>query len=177
MNALLALQKNEAYQQVMFPGGVLLDSYALRGAMKSYFDRQTRCNNWWGEYSTNGCWVEAHDLWFWKTAPGTCATDNYFWANKVGTSNSLDVPDRLNFQLYFVGYPDNEFLTFRNFGSNVVIDPTVGLTEANSTMSGSCTAACTQYSSTSLVGRCCSCNGVTKTFSRSPFSYDLYLCR
>jgi len=89
----------------------------------------------------------------------------------------LDVPQRLNYQLYFVGYPDNQYLNFRNYGSNVVIDPTIGLTEANTTSSGSCAAVCSKYSTYSLTGQCCSCNGYMKTFSRSPFSADIYLCK
>jgi hypothetical protein len=177
VEALLSLQSAQANQMVTFPGGEILNSYTLRSVLKDHYDRQTQCNNYWGEYATNGCWVEAHDLWFWKSAPGTCAVDNYFWANKTGTSTSLDVPARLNYQLYFAGYPDNPYLNFRNNGSNVVVDPTLGLTEANTTTSGSCTAACSQYSATSVTGTCCACNGVTKTFSRSPFSPDMYLCK
>lgn len=177
VNAILALQKNEAHGTVAFPGGDVLDSYTLRGVLQAHYNRQVNCNNYWGEYSTNGCWVGDHVLNFYKKAPGTCATDVYFWADKPGTTIDLDVPERLNYQLYFVGYPVNEYLNFRNYGSNVVIDPTVGLTETGTTTSGSCAATCSQYSTTSLVGQCCSCNGVTKTFSRSPFSYDMYLCR
>lgn len=177
VEALLALQKTTAHGTFAFPDGQLLDAYKLRGVLKHHYDRQTECNNWWGDFTTNGCWVEAHDLWFWKRAAGTCGVDNYFWADKAGSSSDLNVPQRLNYQLYFVGWPDNPYLNFRNNGSNVVIDPTVGLTEANTSASGSCSAVCSQYSTTSLVGQCCSCNGVTKTFSRSPFSYDMYLCR
>jgi hypothetical protein len=177
VEALLSLQKKEANQTFAFPSGYLLDSYKLRGVLKHHFDRQTQCNAWQGDFTKNGCWVEAHDLWFWKKAPGTCATDNYFWADKQGIDANLDVPQRLNYQLYFAGWPDNPYLNFRNNGSNVVVDPTVGLTEANPGSSGACAAVCSQYSTSSLIGTCCSCNGVTKKFSRSPFSYDFYLCR
>ncbi len=177
IKALLSLQTPAANGAVTFPGGDVLNSYTLQHVLKDHFDRQVRCNNWTDEYATNGCWVEPHMLTFWKKAQGTCATDNFFWADKPGTNVDLTSPERLNYQLYFVGYPANPFLNFRNNGSNVVIDPTVGLTEANATSSGACAATCTQYSSSSVVGQCCACNGVTKTFSRSPFSYDLYLCR
>ena len=61
--------------------------------------------------------------------------------------------------------------------NDVILDPTVGLTEGSSTSSGSCTAACSQYSTSSLLGSCCQCNGVTKAFSRSPFSPEMYLCK
>lgn len=177
VQAVLSLQKAEAHGTIAFPGGDVLDAYTLRGVLKAHWDRQVNCNNWWGEYSTNGCWVEAHTLSFWKTAPGTCAVDNFFWADKPGTTTDLDVPQRLNYQLYFVGYPDNQYLNFRNYGSNVVIDPTIGLTEANTTSSGSCAATCSKYSTYSLSGQCCSCNGYMKTFNRSPFSADIYLCK
>jgi hypothetical protein len=177
VNAILSLQRPEAHGTIAFAGGDVLDSYTLRGVLKAHYERQVACNNWWGDYATNGCWVENHTLTFWKSAPGTCAVDNYFWADKPGTTTDLDVPQRLNYQLYFVGYPTNEYLNFRNNGSNVVIDPTLGLTEANATSSGSCIAACSQYSSYSLVGKCCSCNGNTRTFSRSPFNPDMYLCK
>jgi hypothetical protein len=176
VNAILSLQKPAANGMVTFPGGEVLNSYTLTGVIQDHFTRQQQCNAYQGAYTTNGCWVEAHDLWFWKKAPGTCATDNYFWANLAGTSNTLNNPERLAYQLYFAGYPDNPYLNFRNNGSNVVVDPTVGLTEANTATQGSCIAACAQYSTTSLTGSCCSCNGVTKNYSRSAFSMDMYLC-
>jgi hypothetical protein len=178
VQALLDLQKPEAYHAFAFPGGELFDHGYLVGRLKDGFQRQQRCNAWQGEYTTNGCWVEAHDLWLDHRAKGSCAMDNFFWANKVGTSNPLDHIDRLNYQLYFAGYPENEFLNFRiNSNANLVIDPTVGLTAGDTTSSGSCTAACTTYSTTSVIGNCCQCNGSTKKFARSPFSADMYLCK
>jgi hypothetical protein len=178
VSALLALQSNAAHHQVYFQGGVVLDAYTLRGVLQSHFQRQKDCNAGKGDYVGNACTVEAHDLWFDKKSPGTCEMDNYFWANKAGVGGSvLKNPERLAYQLYFAGYPDNPFLNFRNYTSNVAIDPTIGLTEGSSTSSGSCAAVCTQYSKTSVSGQCCSCNGVTKTFSRSLFSADMYLCR
>jgi hypothetical protein len=178
VQALLDLQKPEAYHAFAFPGGELFDHGYLVGRLKDAFSRQQRCNAWQGEYTTNGCWVENHDIWLDHRAKGTCAMDNYFWVNKVGTTLPLDHIDRMNYQLYFAGYPENEFLNFRTTGTaQMVIDPTVGLTEGDTTSSGSCTASCTRYSTSSVIGQCCLCNGVTKTFSRSPFSYDMYLCR
>jgi len=40
----------------------------------------------------------------------------------------------------------------------------------------SCANACTAYSTVSLVGVCCVCNGVQKTFVRSVFNRNTYLC-
>jgi hypothetical protein len=177
VQALLDLQKPEAYLQVTFPGGVSLNSYALRSVMQDGWNRQVRCNAWQGEYATNGCWVEDHRLTYNQTNPGTCAKDVFFWASKPGTTNRLDHQDRLEWQLYFAGLPGNEFLNFHETSGDIIVDPTVGLTEADATTSGSCAATCTQFSATSLIGSCCACNGVTKKFSRSPFSYDMYLCR
>ena len=39
-----------------------------------------------------------------------------------------------------------------------------------------CTTACTKVSSTNLTGTCCICNGVQRTFHKSAFNANVYLC-
>jgi hypothetical protein len=59
----------------------------------------------------------------------------------------------------------------------VAIDPTYGLNDEDTTSSGSCTAACTKITTTNIAGACCSCNSVQKTFKRSSFNVNTYLCQ
>lgn len=177
VQAVLDMQKWEAHNNATFPGNIKLDVGALRRTLKSSFERQVRCNNYWGEFSTNGCWVENHDLWYDHAEPGSCDTKFFFWRNKAGTNQGLNNPERLQHQLHFAGYPENRMLNFYQRDWQVSVDPTAGLTEGGLTTTGSCSAACTKYSSTSLIGQCCSCNGMNKTYVRSSFSYNYYQCK
>ena len=40
-----------------------------------------------------------------------------------------------------------------------------------------CVSACTKVSATNIAGTCCICNGLAKTFARSPASPSIYLCK
>jgi hypothetical protein len=49
--------------------------------------------------------------------------------------------------LLFVGYPENDYLSFQTAGAMISIDPTYGMNESGSTSAASCTAARTKTSS------------------------------
>jgi hypothetical protein len=62
-------------------------------------------------------------------------------------------------------------------GEVVSIDPTFGLNERGSVTTGACTQACVKIGSSDVSGDCCSCNNVTKTFKKVPWSSYTYLCQ
>ncbi|MES1179437.1 MAG: hypothetical protein ABUL62_34290 [Myxococcales bacterium] len=173
VKALLAMQDAPPHS-VQMPGGVWLDPAALRAALKANWDDQVRCE-------ANGtCHPEADDLVYSHTEFGSCGVKAFFDVYRsYSTKKITDAPslNHLNDNLTFLGFPENRMLNFYLRDGRVSVDPTVGLTEGGTTMSGSCTASCTMYSATRATGECCLCNGVTRTFSRSPFSASMYLCR
>jgi hypothetical protein len=72
----------------------------------------------------------------------------------------------------------NPYINFTNLGNgNVSVDPTYGLGDENNTSSGSCAAACTKISLTSVAGQCCSCAGVTKAYKTTTANPNMYLCQ
>ncbi|HYO93727.1 MAG TPA: hypothetical protein VER33_04410 [Polyangiaceae bacterium] len=175
LQALLDLQKREATGTMI--GGSAVDHNTLRARLKATYDRQKTCNSRPDNHYGDDCPVETHDLKFSSKTPGSCDTDFWFHAYKMGTTTALQYPAQLKNQLLWAGYPDNPYLAFAVRGDDVKIDPTAGLIDGDMTTTGSCSAACTKYSATSLIGQCCSCNGLNKTFSRSAFSYNYYQCK
>lgn len=179
---LLNMQVSAANNLVVFPGGDRLNTDALNSRLKANWDRQITCNNRPDNHLGDDCPVEYHQLAMKSVTAGACDKLFSFKATATDGVTALTEPGQLKNQLLWVGYntdPNvtNPYLAFQSTASTVSIDPTVGLTEGDATSSGSCAAACTMVSSTSVIGECCSCNGVTKTFTRSPFSYNTYLCR
>lgn len=130
-----------------------------------------------GAFASNGCWYERHDLKFDHIEKTSCETEYFFKHYLTGTSTPVWEPLQLKRQLYFVGYPDNAMLNMYMRDGMIPIDPTAGLNEGGTTTTGSCTEACPKYSTTSLVGACCSCNGVNRPFVRSSFSANYYQCK
>jgi hypothetical protein len=93
------------------------------------------------------------------------------------TTNPKPSPGQLKIALGFADW-QNGWVDFRDLGNNVVaIDPTYGLNDEDTTSSGSCTAACTKITTTNVAGACCSCNSAQKTFKRSSFNVNTYLCQ
>jgi hypothetical protein len=111
---------------------------------------------------------------------GSCETKYFFdvyqanWGSRITDSTEQG---RLLDNLVFLGYPDNRMLNLYTRNGQFSIDPTGGLNEGGTTMSGSCSVACTKYSTTNISGQCCSCNGATYTFKRSAFSTSYYQCK
>ncbi len=87
-------------------------------------------------------------------------------------------PLQLKNKLIMFGAPDsNQYLAFQVDGSTVGIDPTSGLTDPGTGTTGACLAVCQKFSMTSLIGECCSCNGVAGVMARSAFSVNTYQCK
>lgn len=179
---LLNMQNSAANNLVVFPGGDRLNTDALNSRLKANWDRQVTCNNRPDNHTGDDCPVEYHELKLTNIASGACDKMFTFKATATDGWSNLQEPSQLKNQLMFMGYTpntgeSNPYLAFQSTASTVSIDPTVGLNEGDATSSGSCSAACTMISSTSVIGQCCTCNGLTKTYSRSPFSYSTYLCK
>jgi len=75
-------------------------------------------------------------------------------------------------------------ITHLNYGGvvsgwSVEANVLYGPTSASYTYSsgGSCATSCALISSTSVIGQCCTCNGVRRTYSRSAWSPGTYLCK
>lgn len=173
---ILDMQKPEA-SGVEFPGGTKLVPDALRSRLLSHYERQKVCNQRVDNHRGDNCPTEKHNLKFTKAVPGSCDVDFWFEATKEDSSSALQYPAQLKNQLIWVGYPRNEYLAFDSKGDSVKVDPTGGLCEGYASSSGSCMNACTKFSSRSVDGSCCYCNGRNGKYARSPFSAHFYLCR
>jgi hypothetical protein len=171
--ALLDLQKWEASGKVTFPGNIKLDSWRLRNTLKSYWDTQVACN------LAGNCPVDFHDLKFHHTEAGPCGTRYFYDAFEMNTTTPLTAVHAARFsnQLLFLGHPVNPFLAYSVENDRASVDPTYGLTATSTTSTGTCSAACTKISTSSIAGACCSCNGMIKRYSRSAWSTTTYLCQ
>jgi len=49
-------------------------------------------------------------------------------------------------------------------------------TTGSATFALSCSSACIKISSSNLTGQCCTCNGASKHYARSAWSYTTFLC-
>lgn len=178
---LLNMQNGAANNQVVFPGGDRLNTDALHTRLVSFYNAQYVCNTRPDNHTGDDCPTEYHQLTLTGIAPGAC--DKIFTFKATAPDGSLlKEPSQLKNQLVFLGYNpnatvSNPYLAFQSTASTVSIDPTVGLNEGDATSSGSCAAACTMISSASVVGQCCSCNGVYHGYSRSAWSPSTYLCK
>jgi hypothetical protein len=171
--AILELQR--APSGVVILGGTIFDGDAFKNELASNFREQQRCESESDRPGHDGCRAERHELTLESVSSGAC--DTVFTFHAAGRDGQpLERPERLANKLIYVGYPENEYLSFASTASSVSIDPTYGLNPSDDTGSGSCTAACTKISSTNISGNCCTCNGETRHFVRSSFSTTTYLC-
>jgi hypothetical protein len=128
--------------------------------------------------------IEPHRLRFnRKEAGGPCG--NYYWYD-VAQPNGVALEDAAStyVQLIFAGGKQtptgsdvNPFISQKVSGNQVAIDPTYGLNDANTTSTGTCTASCLKVSTASVIGKCCSCNGVNKKFAKSAWNATTYICQ
>jgi hypothetical protein len=127
---------------------------------------------------------EPHVLKYYRTTTdGPCG--DYFWYDITRPNGQpLKAPAESFMQLLFAGGKEslsaadtNPYISQLVSGNRVAIDPTYGLNEQGTTTSGACTAACTRVSDVNLAGRCCTCSGVTRSYSRSSWSYNTFICR
>jgi hypothetical protein len=171
--ALLDLQSPAANGRVTFPGNIKLDSTLLRNTLKRYWDTQVACN------AAGNCPVDFHDLKYHHTEAGPCGTRYFYDAFEMNTTSPLTAEHAVRFsnQLLFLGHPANPFLAYSVESDRASVDPTYGLTGKGTTSTGTCSAACTMISSSSVAGACCSCNGMIKRYYRSAWSTTTYLCQ
>jgi hypothetical protein len=110
---------------------------------------------------------------------------SYYWYGIARPNGqALKDPASSYVQLIFAGGKQtptgadpNPFISQQVSGNQVAIDPTYGLNEVVSSTTGSCSAACTKYSLTSVVGSCCSCNGTTGNYAKAAWNGNTFLCR
>jgi cellulose binding protein with CBM10 domain len=172
---LLDFQKDEASGKVLFPGGVKLDSGALRSRLVAKFRDQLACEMQPSNGGTTNCPVEEHTLTFQRSEKGGCDT-NYFFVAKKPDGAPLTYPGQLKNKLLWADRV-NPYIGFQNVGEVVSIDPTFGLNERGSVSNGSCSAACVKIGLTDVSNACCSCGGVTRNYRRSAWSSVTYLCQ
>jgi hypothetical protein len=173
--ALLDFQKSAANGQVAFPGGVTLSSDGLRSRLVAKFEEQKTCEARVDNHRGDDCPVEEHVLTFQYSEAGSCDT-NFWFEAKRPDGQPLQYPAQLKNKLLWVDHT-NPYVAFQSVGDMVSIDPTYGLNPGGSASSGSCSVACTKVSSSNLAGQCCSCNGASKAYSRSPWNANTYLCK
>jgi hypothetical protein len=174
--ALLDFQKPEADGQVVFPGNVLLSAVALRSRLVAKFRDQQACEKQPSNGGTTNCPAEQHQLIFQRSEKGGCDTNYYFVAKKLD-GTPLQYPAQLKNKLLWADRV-NPYINFQSVGEVVSIDPTYGLDDVGATSTGACDATCAKISlRQDLQGACCSCLGVSKTFTRSKFNAITYLCQ
>jgi len=176
VQALLDLQYDQANDKVKLPGGVTLSPAALRSRLVAKLRDQATCDSRPANGGAGNCPVEQHSLTFQKSVKGSCDTNFYFVAKAPDGVTALKYPAQLKNKLIWVD-STNPYVAFQSTGEVVSIDPTYGLNEDASTTAGACTAACAKISTTSALGQCCSCNGVTKTFAKATWNANTFLCQ
>jgi len=173
--AILDLQRAPEGEVII--GDAALDAKAFSRALIQNYRQQQRCAaDADGQRSdARECSALPHQLELESTASGAC--DTIFTFHASGPSGKpLKNPSALAEKLIYVGYPENEYLSFTSTSSTVSIDPTWGLNDTGETSTGACTPACMRISASDLSGDCCSCGGVNRDFQRASFSHSLYLC-
>ena len=170
--AILDLQK--APDGAVVLGGTEFDAENFRSQLYAGQNKQRACETRAGS-GMFACTAEEHELTFRSQQAGACDTVFTFTATRLD-GGALKRPAQLKNKLIFVGYPENEFLSFASTGSTISIDPTYGLNDDGSSSTGSCSVGCVKISSTSVAGQCCSCNGAVGSYVRSAWSGTTFLC-
>ncbi|MEY2930359.1 MAG: hypothetical protein RL033_1108 [Pseudomonadota bacterium] len=179
VQAILAMQYDNLNGLIYFQGTgstkVQLNPSALRSRMYAKWQDQKACDASAKDNDVTKCPVEQHALTFVTSAPGGCDT-NFTFAAKTTTGTALKYVNQLKNKLAFADI-NNPYINFTNLGNgSVSVDPTYGLGDENNTSPGSCAAACTKVSTTSVAGQCCSCAGVTKTYKVTS-NANLFMCQ
>jgi hypothetical protein len=172
---LLGLQDPRMDQQVIFPDGQKLSSWALSSRLVSGYQAQATCDTRPDNHRADNCPAEAHKLTMMSQSQGVCAMNDSFRATSP-TGAPLVEPAQLRNKLLWAGGSGNPYLAFSNVGDMVTIDPTPGLNEGDYTAFGACEATCTKISFRNIAGQCCSCNGRSGKM-RSVSLTNLYVCR
>jgi len=174
-NTRAILELQDAPPGAVALGGKSFDAASFRRALARNFDEQRRCEANSGGRNRESCRAERHELTLDSVSPGACDTVYTFEAT-TPRGAPLREPERLANKLIYVGYPENEYLSFTSTATTVSIDPTYWLNPTDDTSSGACAAACIRISRTNVAGACCSCNGVVGEFERSSWSASTFTC-
>ena len=180
MQALLDMQYDQAKGKIFFQGTgskkVELNPVALRDRLVAKWKEQQSCDTSAKDGESGSCPKEEHKLTFVSAAKGSCDTDFTFNVKRTD-GTALKYPGQLKHKLRFAD-TGNGYINFTPLpNGDFKIDPTYGLNPEGTTTTGSCTAACTKVSTTSVAGQCCSCGGVNKTFAKATFNANTYLCQ
>jgi hypothetical protein len=179
LQALLDMQYEQANNKVYFQGSgttkTLLSPAALRSRLVAKLYEQKACDDSPRDNDVTACPKEEHVLTFQSAAKGSCDT-NFFFKATLPNGQALKFPAQLKNKLLWADV-QNPYIGFQSVGDVVSIDPTYGLNQANTTVSGGCYAACTRVSSSNVAGACCSCGGKNKKFAKAPWSGTTYLCQ
>jgi hypothetical protein len=180
VQAILDMQYDQANNSVYFQGSgstkVLLNPAALRSRMVAKLGEQKTYDDRARDGAYDQAPKEEHKLSFVSAAKGGCDTKFTFRATKTNGA-TLQYPNQLKYKLGFADV-HNPYIGFQNLGNgNVSIDPTWGLNEDGTNSGGSCSAACTKVSLSSVAGQCCSCGGVSKKYAKAAWSATTFLCR
>jgi hypothetical protein len=174
--ALLDLQKDAASSVYVRPG-VRNQPSTLRIRLTWNHGVQVDCSNSF----FNNCASPDHQFTFVSAEPGGCDTNYTFKVTRSSgaalTGSSLaSTLSKIENNLIWLDDEDNSYIRFDTEGDTMTIDPTYGLNEGTTSTAGACAAACTMVSQSSIAGRCCTCSG-TKTFKRSAWNANTYLCQ
>jgi hypothetical protein len=180
VQAILDWQSTAANNKIYFQGSgtvkTLLNPQALASRMVAKWREQGTCDAAAKDGDATQCPKEEHKLTYVSAAKGGC--DTMFTFNVKRTDGlALKYPAQLKHKLRFADQT-NGYIQFTPLANgDIAIDPTYGLNPDGTTSSGSCTAACTKVSTTSVAGQCCSCGGVNKVFAKATFNANTYLCQ
>jgi hypothetical protein len=180
INAILSWQYAQANNKVYFQGSgttkTLLNPQALASRMVAKYREQGTCDAAAKDGDATQCPREEHKLTYVSAAKGGC--DTMFTFNVKRTDGlALKYPAQIKHKLRFADQT-NGYIQFTPLANgDIAIDPVYGTNPDGSTSSGTCTAACTKVSTTSIAGQCCSCGGVSKLFAKSTFNASTYLCQ
>jgi len=165
-NTQAILDMQRAPSGVVTLGDVSFDGETFRAELESNFRQQLRCESQRDELGRDTCQAERHELTLDSAASGACDTVFTFHASAPDGA-PLSKPERLANKLIYVGYPENEYLSFTSTGNAVSIDPTYGLNPSDGTAAGSCTAACTKISATNIaVSAACATARCGRSYAR-----------
>jgi hypothetical protein len=179
VQALLDMQSDAAAGKVFIQGSgttkVRLDPPALRSRMLAKWNEQRTCDRAARNGPATDCTTEQNVLKYLSATAGGCDM-NFTFSAKGTNGQPLQYINQLKNELKFADSA-NPYINFTHLGNgNISIDPTYGLDDTGTSSTGSCSAACTKISTTSVAGGCCSCGGLTKKYTKAAWNAATFLC-
>jgi len=173
--ALLFYQDAKYDGKWKFADGTVLSAWSYASRLVAGYGAQKTCEDRavLNPKDPNACAAEEHKLTFLGNVQGTCALDYNFQARSPSGA-PLARPDLLKNKLIWAGHPQNPYIAFKSTPDTVTVDPFWESTDDGSS-GATCVNACSKPSMTSLVGKCCKCSGVQRTFVSTP-NANVYAC-